>query len=186
MLQRSLFSLLLVTLLVSAAAAMDHEPTGFGKARFGMSPEEVEKLYPGKVRVLGQENLGASPVFSPRVVRQVLPDQKILDLKEPTNVEFRYWDNKLWVVVVYFGQNTVQQVNEALRKEYGKPPAVSADSLWTGTKAVVNTANRDRWYAISDLAISKEAQAAFMEDLRRAAERQRGQQPAPPAPPAEK
>jgi hypothetical protein len=191
MLQRTLSSLLLclapfVLLVTFADAAMEHEPNGFGKAHFGMSPQEVEKLYAGTIRTLGQENLGASPVYGPRISRQLLPDQKVPGFNQPTNVELRYWDNKLWVVIIYYGQNGLEEVNAALRKEYGKPPTAASDSMWSGSKVMVNTANRERWYAISDIALSKEAQAVFMEDLRKAQERMRAQPAAPPAAPAEK
>lgn len=167
---------------------MDHEPTGFGKAKFGASPQEVEKLYKGKIKGLGQESLGATPVFSPFVVRQSLSEQKVLGLEQPVTVELRYWKDRLWVVIVYYGQNGTEAVNEALRKEYGKPDQSSGDQIWQGKKVLVNTANRERWYAISDNAIAHEAQLAFMEEMRKAQEKMRERQGLPaqtaPATPA--
>lgn len=164
---------------------MEHEPTGYGKAKFGDSPQKVEKLYPGKVKALGQESLGATPVFSPLIARQSLSDQKVLGLAHPVTVELRYWKDQLWVVIVYYGANDSTAVNEALRKEYGKPDQSSADQVWKGKKTLVNTANRERWYAMSDNAIAHDAQMAFMEEMRQAQEKMRERQGRPAqAPPA--
>jgi hypothetical protein len=174
--------LLLTTLLATPAVALENQPDGLGKAKLGMSPQQVEKLY--KVRTLDKENLGATPVYSADILRQVLADQQVPGLKVPTNVELRYWKNKLWVIIVYFGQNGGEAVNEALTKQFGKPTITSTDSVWQFPKVMVNTANRDRWYAIADTALSKEAQAAFMEDLRKAAEQRQLQQPPAAAAPA--
>lgn len=174
MLQRSLTSSLIVLSLVSAAAAMDNPPTGYGKAKFGASPAQVEKLYPGQIKVLGQESLGATPVFSPYIVRQSLSDQKVLGLEKPVTVELRYWKDQLWVVIVYYGANDIKDVNEALRKQYGKPNQTSSDQVWQTDKVLLNTANRERWYAISDNAIAHEAQVAFMEEMRKMQEKARG------------
>jgi len=180
MLVRTLSALALLSLLASPAAALDvqKQPTGYGKARFGMSPQEVEKLFKGKVRTLGEENLGATPITGPNVVRQVISDQKVPGFDQPTNVELRYWKGKLWVAIIYYGQNSTEQVNQALLKLYGEPTVMAADILWQFPKVMVNTANRERWYAIGDTALSREVQAVFLEELRQQ------QQPAAPAPAA--
>jgi hypothetical protein len=159
------------------------EPSGLGKAQFGMSPQQVEKLYKGQVRTLGQENLGATAIYSPDIVRQVLADQKVGGLSQPTNVELRYWKNKLWVIIVYFGQNSAESVNESLVKQFDKATISSTDYVWQFPKVMVNTANRDRWYAMADTALSREAQAAFAEDMRKAAEQRQTQQAPAAAPP---
>ena len=185
MLQRIASSLLLLSCLVTPAlAATPKQPTGYGKARFGMTPAEVEKLYKGQVRVLAQENMGATPVTGPNIVRQLLANQRVPGLKEPTNVELRYWKDKLWVVIVYYGQNGNDAVNEALRAEYGAPTISAQDSVWQGPKTLVNTSNRERWYAMSDVALSRDAQQAFMEDMRKLQEKQRAQDAPPAAPQA--
>lgn len=191
---------LIVTAVTSASAAENQPapkvevgkaPTGLGKAEMGMSPEQAEKIFKDKLKPMGQENLGATPVFSPDIQRQLLIDQKVPEMKDPTKVELRYWKNKLWVIIVYYGQNTNEAVNEGLVKQFGKPSISSTDLVWQFPKLTVNTSNRDRWYAIADTALSREAQAAFAEDLRKAAERRQTQQapaaaPQQPAPPAGK
>jgi len=176
-------ALLVCLLLASSAAAFENEPAGLGKLKFGMSPQQVEKLFPGKVRTLDMEHLGATPVKSAYIVRQVLPDQTVAGLPAPTNVELRYWKDKLWVIIVYYGANSNNDVAEGLNKQYGKPTISGQDSIWRGQKVQVNTVMRERWYAIADLALSGEAQKVFAEDMRKAQERLRGQQGAAPAAP---
>jgi hypothetical protein len=183
-----LSTLLLAPPIGGTAAAMENEPAGIGKAKFGMSPAEVEKLYPGAVRTLvGMESLGAAPVGGPYVVRQAFSAHAVEGLPEPTTVELRYWKDQLWVVVVYYGNNSAEVVQEALRKRHGPPDLASNDSLWRGEKVQVNTVNRERWYALADKALSAEAQKLFSEEMRMLQERSRGAGGGPPpatAPPA--
>jgi hypothetical protein len=176
--------LLAILLLAAPAAALENQPSGLGKAQFGMSPKQIEKIYKGKVRTLDRENLGATPIYTADVVRQVIADEKVAGLDQPTNVELRYWKNKLWVIIVYFGQNGAEAVNEALLKQFGKPTVSSTDLVWQFPKVLVNTSNREHWYALAELEMSKEVQAAFTEDLRKAAEQRQTQQAPAAAPPA--
>lgn len=184
----AVFLLPFLAALASPALAMQNEPTGFEKARFGMSPPEVAKLYEGKIQKLDKEYLGSSPVLSPLVHRQALRDMKLPWLQHPVTVELRYWKDRLWVVIVYYGENSQEEVVEGLRKQYGPPDISGHDAVWRGAKVTVNTANRERWYAIADLELSREVQAVFAEDMRRAQEaaraRQGGAAPAAPAPAA--
>ena len=182
MLQETLTALLVVAFLASPSLAVEvkYQPSGYGRARFGMSPEEVAKLFKGKVRTLGDESMGATPVLGPNVVRQLLSDQKVPGLDLATTVELRYWKGKLWVAIVYYGQNSAEQVNQSLLKRLGPPTLASSDIVWHFPKVMVNTANREHWYAIGDTALSSQAQAALLEELRR----QQQMQAPPPAPAA--
>lgn len=171
-------------MLASPAAALEKEPAGLGKAKLGMSPKEVQKLYPGKVRVLDMEHLGATPVKSAHMVRQLLSDQKVEGLASPTNVELRYWDDKLWVIIVYYGENSNESVQEGLRKVYGQPDLSGNDAVWRGKKVQINTATRERWYAIADLALSAQAQQAFAAEMEKVQAKMRESQKPPPAAPA--
>jgi hypothetical protein len=171
-------ALVLLFLSSAPALAMDKakEPAGFDKAKFGMSPAQVQKLYKDRVQPLKDEHLGASPVLSSLVQRQVIRDFKLPGVESPVNVELRYWKEKLWVVIVYYGNNGQETVVESMRKVYGPPDVSGQDALWRGTKVQINTANRERWYAIADQALSLEAQALFMEDMKRAEEYHRARQ----------
>ncbi len=151
------------------------EPAGFGKAHFGMSPAQVKKLYPS-ARTLGEENLGATPVFGPLVVRQALDDQEAPGLPKPVLVELRYWKERLWVVIVYYRENSSEQVVGALKRDLGQPATSAADPYWTASNVTVMTDDRQRWYAITDNALSKEAQEAFVAQGQGAQRQETGQQ----------
>jgi len=183
--QKPRVSLLLVVLLVTPALAFDKQPKGVGKADFGMSPAQVEKAYKDKFRRLDKEHLGATPVYNPDIVRDLIEDQRLIGLEQPVNIELRFWKDKLWVAIVYYGKNPNEKVNEALRREYGTPDQTGKDAIWKGDKVMVNSANAERWYAVSDVAVSREVQAAFMKDFQQAQQRAQGQS-APPTPAAGK
>ena len=170
--QRSVAGLLIAAGLIlslgnSHAGEMKTEPSGYGVLRFGSPPEQVERLYPGARRLNSLENLGAVPVTGPAVVRYVLENQKIPGFSKPVRVELRFWKNRLWVVIVYYGENAAEQVVAAVKKQVGDPENRNAEPVWTGKKTTVSMANRERWYALSDNAVSKEVQEDLMSALGR-------------------
>jgi len=146
-------------------ARTEKEPTGFANARFGASVEEVKNLYP-RLEPL-TKSLGSAVVEGPLVTRWVLWQQKTPGLPHPTNVELRFWKGRLWVVIIYFGENSLQTVIDSLTARYGPPRGNALSAVWTGAKSTVIVAGRAKWYSIHDNVISKEAQTAFIEDLRR-------------------
>ncbi len=168
---------LVLTCSRPSLAANKHEPNGLGKLRFGMTPAQVLRLYPA-LKKLDQENLGASPVISPLAVRQLLSNQKVPGLKKPVLVELRYWKEKLWVIVVYFGQNPADEVMAALKKQYGEPSTSSREPVWRGKKANVMTNLMPGWYAIADNELSRDAQEVIIGEIRKNEERMRAQQEA--------
>ena len=165
---------LVLALAASAVARMTIEPKGFGKAHFGMSPAEVKKLYPN-MRTLGRESFGATPVLGPDFVRQLLPAERIEGLSKPVPVELRYWKSRLWVVIVYYGANSTDDVVKYLKKLVGDPSNREPEPMWRGGEVTVNAANRERWYAISDNNLSRGVQVLLQSELAK----QRGA--APPA-----
>lgn len=171
---------------VASEQRFQNEPDGFGKARFGLSPAEVAKLYPS-AKPLDKEFLGATPVFSPFIARQHLTEQKVPGLSKPVSVELRYWKDKLWVVIVYFGDNSAEQVEASLRERFGEPMGTGTGPYWTGEKVSITTAVREKWYSISDNAASAEVRHLFAEEMRkmhraRAPQPKRAQSSAPAAP----
>lgn len=178
--RNSIIGLLVVALLSLEAGAQAPTPKrdgpdGFGRAKFGMSVEEVKKAYP-KMEVLDRM-LGAAVVSGPFVKRFLLPGMKHPGLAKPTDVELRFWKDRLWVAIVYFGDNPEAKVLEALRKQNGEPEPGS--NSWTGRKSTVVFVPRQRWYSVGDNAITQEVQQLFMEEFRR-----KFSQQAPAAPPA--
>jgi len=153
------------------AGAMENEPTGFGKARFGMTVAQVSEIYPQMEKLT--KSLGAAVVEGPLIERRVLWKEEISGLSKPVNVELRFWKDQLWVVIVYFGENDLETVVRLLTERHGPPSGKPANAIWEGKKSTIMIAGKARWYSIQDNAISKEAQAVFMEDFKRAMERRR-------------
>lgn len=147
------------------------EPAGFGKARFGVSPEEVKILYPQLEEL--KKGLGAVVVEGPLITRWVLWKQELPGLPQPTDVELRFWKNQLWVVIVYFGANDLDTVVKALTERYGPPRGKPASAVWQRARSTIIVAGKAKWYSVQDNAISREAQAVFIEDFKRSME-QRG------------
>ncbi len=141
-------------------------PDGFGKAKLGMSPQEVAKLYP-ELKKLDREVLGATPVFSPFVVRQLIPSVALAGAPHPVPVELRYWKDKLWVIIVYNGQNSDEQMTDAFTALCGKPSADKPGPAWFGEKVSISSAPKQHWYALADNALSKQAQELFAEEMAR-------------------
>ena len=148
---------------------------GFGKARFGMSLEEVRRLYPALTPA--PPNTGVPYFNSPLLSRFMLKDVKVPGLSERTDVEFRFWENRLWMYVVY-PRGSFAEAVEYLEHRYGKPNVSSADPSWKLPSIGIITAPAQMWYTVSDNAITSDVQAAFNAALRAAQA-----PPSPPAPP---
>jgi hypothetical protein len=175
-----LFALAAAGWAASLALAEFKEPTGLDKLRFGMSPEDVRKQYPGvDVQTLDRENLGAAPINGPNVVRLEVPNQQIKGLKSPVPLELRFWKNRLWVIIVYFRENGAEDVLANLKTTYGDPHLTTRDPYWSGEKVSLMTAMQERWYALTDNALSKEVQEDFIAGLRG----RQGNAPTPSLPP---
>lgn len=154
------------------AAPATNEPTGFGKARFGMSVEEVRALYPEMEAT--KQRLGAPVVEGPLISRHVLWKQNVPGLNQPADVELRFWKNQLWVVIVYFGANDLDSVLRALTDQYGAPNKGDPRApVWSGARSTIIVSAKAKWYSMHDNAISKDAQNALIEDLRRTMEQRR-------------
>lgn len=173
----------LCLLTASPALGAGEPPTAFGKARFGMSAQQVRELHPALETL--DKMLGAAVVKGPNITRYVLWKQEIPNLPHPADVEFRFWDDKLWIILVYFGENQVEAVQKAVREQYGPPD--QGDHVWRSEEVTVFIAAKNKWYSVQSNAISAEAQKVFMEDVKRAMEKHRhshGHPPAATSPPA--
>ncbi|GIW41082.1 MAG: hypothetical protein KatS3mg076_1659 [Candidatus Binatia bacterium] len=140
----------------------EREPDGWGKARFGMSREEVGRLFP-HAQPLSKEHLGAAAPLGPEFARQLLPEEKFPGLELPVSVELRYFRDRLYAVVVYWGANPAERVLDVLRRRYG--PAPGPEPTWKGEKVTIATDVRGRWHAFWDNRLSQEAARVFTERL---------------------
>lgn len=162
---RPLAVLALVALCASTAAAA--EPTGFGKAKFGATSAAVKKLYPAARPAGEQERLQAPYISGPEITRLVLDAQTVAGLPKPVLVELRFWKDKLWTVVVYFGENGNDEVIAQLTKQLGAPQSTDpTQPIWMGEKTQTIATTKQRWYSSNDLKLSLEAQSWLAEKLR--------------------
>src|SRR5262249_46593011 len=137
-----------------------YEPDGYGPAKFGMSLAQVWKMYP-QARMLGEnESLGAAVVDGPYIDRLVLRDQSVPGFATPTTVELRFWKDKLWAVIVYFGKNDPEQCKAHLAKTFGPSRTRDPDNpVWNGAKVSTTGTYKEHWYGYVDIAMSQEAGA---------------------------
>jgi hypothetical protein len=152
-----------------APAAEETGSPVFGKARFGMTVEDMKALYPQMEEL--NKSLGAAVAEGRFITRRVLWHQQLPGLPDPTDIELRFWKNQLWVVIVYFGNNDLNTVVKMLTDRYGPPQGDPGSPVWSGPTWTAILAAKARWYSVYDNAISKEAQAVFMEDLKSSLER---------------
>ena len=159
--------IILLAVLVARSAVIAEEPTGFGNAKFGMSLKDVWRMYP-QARLLGeQETLGAAVLDGPYIERLALHDQPVPGFPKPTTVELRFWNGKLWGVVVFFGDNDPQVCKAYLANEYG--PTTSRDAnmpLWRGNKVTTTATYNQGWYGYTDNALSDDVSAWLAEVLK--------------------
>jgi hypothetical protein len=167
------------------ATPAPHAPEGFGTAKFGMTLEQVRQLYP---------TLAKAPVVTsaayfrlPSLTRYWITKVDVPGLRSQCDVEFRFWKNRLWSVVVYYGANAFADVAEKLRREYGPPSTKSRDPSWAFGSASITTSPGQMWYSLDDNEIGKDVQRGFTETIqqqraRRAAHPPAGTPPMRPTP----
>jgi hypothetical protein len=180
--RKSTIALVVLAALAAAPAlGAGTELTGFGTAKLGSSVEAVKKLYPAMEPIPGATNLGSQPFSSEYLARYVLRGVEVPELKRPSDVELRFWKDRLWLYIVYYGAENDAAAVAALTKRLGPPNGTNPQKPgWTGEKSTVFVETSLHWYSVSDNTISKDAQAWFIENLSQL----RGTHPAPTTPAA--
>lgn len=155
-----------VVALATSAAAMDKskEPTGLGEARFGMSVEQVQKIYPDMQELRQGEKLAAAAIYTPNIRRFVLKNQKIAGTDKPTTIELRFWKDQLWLYITYVDEADSNGVIAGLEKQYGPPDHNEGGRpLWAGDRTLILGEFPRGWYTIQDETVSRQAQTWFGE-----------------------
>jgi hypothetical protein len=166
--------LLPVALCLAALAARgaDTPPVdtlkGYGPAPFGTRWEKARTLFPGAEVLPDKKNVGAPSVGGPFVHRLYLTDQRVEGLPKPVNVELRFWKKRLWVVQVYWGDNSEQEVLAMLGKRLGPAQGNSGGGapLWTTDTAQTTVTPSQRTYGTADLQLSAAAQRWFKQVMK--------------------
>jgi hypothetical protein len=138
------------------------EFTGYGAVPFHTTYDAFKTRYPSAEVVSEGQNLGAPSIGGPYIRRLLLKGQKVEGLEKPTMVELRFWKNKLWGVIVYYGENDPEKIHAMLTKRLG--PSDSTDPtnpLWERSKTQTTAQTKQRWFGINDTVLSKEAQEWF-------------------------
>lgn len=138
-------------------AAAPAEPAGWGRERLGMSVEELRKLY--------ADAQLAPPLTAPfddaRIQRWLRLGVREDDLPQPVDIEYRIWDGKLWMVLVYTGANPAPAVRNALEKRFGRPTDRSALPAWVWPDRKVVTHLDQKWFALIHRPTDREARAGL-------------------------
>jgi hypothetical protein len=142
-----------------AAAPLD----GFGPAKFGMSVDAVRGLYPGIAPA--PPIAGDSFLSHPNMARLYLEKATVMGLKHPVAVEFRFWKNELWTVIVYFLDNSFEDVTAMLTRQYGPADTPGDDPAWVRDNAKLVTMPGGHWYSMNDTRISAAAKADLIQSL---------------------
>ncbi|MDX2166987.1 MAG: hypothetical protein SF182_07990 [Deltaproteobacteria bacterium] len=153
--------------LAVAAPASATDITAVGKAKLGMSVDEVKKIYPKMEQLRPDQVLGAQTIMAEDLVRYVVHDTSAPALTKPGDVELRFWKGKLWAFIVYYKDNDPKQVEAAISKQLGPQTGKRpTHPFWKGTAMTAMLDPDGRWYSLTDDAISKDAQAWFIERVR--------------------
>ena len=159
------------------AAPAPHVPTGFGKAKFGMTLEQVRPLYP--TLAPAPQMTGAAYFRSPQLARYLVTKVRVPGLQEPCTLELRFWKNQLWSAIIHYGTNKFSDVEAILRKEYGPLTSKTGAPTWTFDTATVVTSPGQLWYSFDDNGIGKDVQGALVEAVHQQQQKQKAPAPAP-------
>lgn len=132
-------------------------PEGWGRAQLGMQLTEFRRLYPQS------EEAPALPGLSldGRVRREVVWKVRAEGLTKPVDLEFRFWDGKLWMILVYANQVPGAELRSFLEARFGAPTLASEKPSWMWPRVKVVAEPQQGWFAIFDRDLGKQVQAAM-------------------------
>ena len=132
-----------------------NEPTGFGKARLGMTVDEVKQAFPTLKAVSGSAPDPTAPMAFYNV-----DDQTVFGLKH-CRVELRF--NPLRLYEISFDCGNDLKVMSALEKRFGQPTTGRPGAaLWESPRVVVSLNVKSRVFAFMDRELNQELQARLM------------------------
>lgn len=169
------FSICFVAAILTAAALVQSsaaaEPsveslTGYGKASFGASVDEVKALWPDMQTVAPDTQLPSAAFVSPHLGRFLLKGEQIPGLSKPVDVELRFWEGKLWAYLVYFDKADKAAALQYLEKTYGmRTSGIEDRPIWGGEKVTLQAVGEAGWFGATDNALSDQARAWFFTAL---------------------
>jgi hypothetical protein len=149
------------TLLVAVPTVAASAPDRWGLVKLRMHVEDVRKAYPQ----LAPAPRVTSPAFftHPSMGRYVLMQTRIPELKEPVDVEFRFWNDQLWTILVYYGKNPTSSVVAYLTTLYGPSQGIGSSPAWVGPRSKLVVSSPAKWFSINDNDLARDAQQAYID-----------------------
>jgi len=146
--------------LTTLAAAADKfpEPTGIGKATFGMAVAEVKELFPN-MRPTKATEAALKKGGEQTLAEFDLDDQSVGPLK--CKCRLRFFKERFYQAS--FNCPDRDPVVEYLNKTYGPPTQSTATSIyWMGEHGMVGLAPRSAGFSLEDVKIGKEVQMTLV------------------------
>ena len=160
--RQSVFAAIMVFAMAASAAAevKFKEPTGFGKAKFGMSVADVRKVYPQMQATKGTEQVAGKGGEAFLLIFE-LDNQSVGPLK-PCKAELRFFQNELYAV--NFRCPDKVQVQQYLQKTYGLPTKTTERSaFWIGEHGAVSLSPSSGAFGFSDVKRGKAMQTVLFQ-----------------------
>ncbi len=172
----------MTTWAASAGAAMKAaEPTGFGKAKFGMSASEVTKLIP-KLQPNKATAAAAGSKDALLMTIYDVEDQKVGPLTK-CKAEFRFYKDELYEV--QFRCPDRVKVGNYLQKTYGLPDKMTENAVfWMGKHSSVALSPHSGAFSFGDLQRSQALQSLLFAYMQKQAQGAGATPGAPEAAPA--
>lgn len=140
--------------------------TGYADIPWGTRWEVVKKRFPDATELAEGKSLGANPIGGPLIHRLELTKQAFPGLNKPVTVELRFWKKKLWGFVVYFGDNTDDEVSALLYGRLGPQDSTEKTyPIWKKDLTQTSADFRVRWFSVTDTPLSLQAQEWFQQLL---------------------
>lgn len=130
---------------------------GWGREQLGMTLDALRQLYDDAQRAAKLQ----APFDHPRFERWLRLGVRETDLPEPVDVEYRFWDGKLWMVLVYTGANPVVAVRQTLERRFGPPTDSGAVPAWIWPDRKLVTHLDQKWFALIHRPTDREARAVL-------------------------
>ena len=143
----------------------------FSRAQMGMSSAQVREILPDMKNAEG----GEEPHTSHTRVERYITTGQAFDGLQGCRLELRFFDDRLWVIIVNYEDNSTEEVERILKERYGEPTSQYGNvARWSGSGLEVILERNAKWFSLGDEALAEEvAKAAFPEAFEKATDRGR-------------
>jgi hypothetical protein len=125
----------------------------------GMSSAQVREILPDMKTAEG----GEEPLTSrARAERYIITTGQAFDGLQGCRLELRFFDDRLWVILVNYKDNPTEEVERILKERYGEPTHQYGNvARWSGSGLEVILERKAKWFSFADEAVAEEAAKAF-------------------------